>query len=233
MPADLHDVTIFGPSFGEKEAVVVIRHNANAERLKTLVSLNETYRSQVVGGNEIHIWDDKGKTMRAGFAKDGRLVIGQSQDAMVAALDTIGGKLDPMKNEVLAPKANDAGVLLFVAGDQVQELVKDRAQSPLVKQMRSAWLTVGEAKDGLKVASTVETEDEKSAADIKQAMDGLKTVVSFAAQDDPDAMLLSDAIVDLSATAEGKTVKVDWPITNQMIGQVLERVTGEIERRAN
>lgn len=233
LPDDLHDVTLFGPSFGEKEAVVVIRHNANIERLKTLVSFNETYRSQNVGGQEVHVWDDKGKTMHAGFSKDGRLVIGQDQDAVIDALNTIDGKSAPLKSEVMIPKPNEAGLLIYLAGDQVAEIAKGQARSPLVQKLKSMWLKVSSDATGLKMTSQVQTDDAAAADDVKQAIDGIKVGVSFAAQDDPDAMLLSDAITDLTASTNDKSVDLKMSLTDEMLTQLLERVTGEISRKTD
>ncbi|MBC7783586.1 MAG: hypothetical protein H7144_07080, partial [Burkholderiales bacterium] len=126
LPDDLHDITLYGPSFGEKEAVIVIRSAANDERLKTLISLNETYVSKTVGGQTVHSWEDKGKHLFAGFAADRRVVIGQSQDAVVGALDVLAGKMESIKSEVLVPNPQTAGVLMYIAGDEIARLAGSR-----------------------------------------------------------------------------------------------------------
>ncbi len=232
LPDDLHDVTIFGRSFGEQEAVVVINATVNAERLKTLLSLNETYTTASTGGYTVHTWEDKGRNMHAAFANDGRIVISQSSNAVVGAMDTISGKSNPMKNPVLMPKQADAGVLMYVAGDQIAELAKLRAaRSPVVQQLQSAWLTVTETDKALSVTSEIAADAPEVAEKVKQAIDGVKAMVSFAGQDDPDAMLVSDAILDLSATVEGKNVNVKWNIPTSSVSDLLNRVTGEVSRK--
>ncbi len=231
LPADLHDITIYGPTFGEQEAVVVINANVNKERLTTLVSFNETYSSETVGGQTIHSWDDKGKKMKAGFAKDGRLVIGQSQQTIVDALDTIDGKSEPLKTEVLTPKQKDAGMLLYIAGDQLAQVAKGAVQSPVLQQLQSAWITVTENKTGLKLTSQIIANNERAAEDVKHAIDGVKSAVSFAAQDDPDAALVSDAIIDMTAKNDGKTVDIDWNLPSASITDLLERATGEMSKK--
>jgi len=231
LPDDLHDVTLFGPTVGEKEAVVIIRANVNPERLKTLVSLNETYSASTVGGHQLHSWDDKGKTMFSGFAGDGRIVIGQSKDEVVAALDTIAGKLDPLKNAVLAPQQTNAGMLVYVAGDQLGEIGQQAARSPMIQKLKSAWITVTEDPiKGLKVKSQIVADDEKTATNVKGTIDGLKAAVSFAGQDDPDALLVSEAVLDLTATATGNNIDIDWNVPIQNVSDLLERATGDIQK---
>ncbi len=231
LPEDLHDVTLFGSTIGEREAIVVIRANVNAERLKTLVSLNETYASATVGGHQLHSWEDKGKTIHTGFAADSRIVVGQSQDDVVAALDTIGGKLDPLKNALLAPQQDKAGVLVYIAGDQLSEIGQQAARSPIIQKLKNAWITVAEDPiKGVKVKSQIAADDDKTATNVKGMIDGLKAAVSFAAQDDPDAMLVADAILDLNTTASGSLIDIDWNVPLKNVGELLDRATGEIEK---
>jgi hypothetical protein len=61
LPRDLRDVTLFGPGAGEADAVVVVRAAVDQERVKTLLSLNESYTTQTIGGQTVHGWRDEGK----------------------------------------------------------------------------------------------------------------------------------------------------------------------------
>lgn len=230
LPDDIHGVTLFGPTFGEKDGVLLIHANFNQERLTTLLSLNETYATSVVGGHTIHEWSDKGKQLYASFANNNRIVVSQSKEQVADALDTLSGKLESLKDSPLTPEQHKAGVLLYVAGDELAKLAERGARHPVVQKLDSAWITVREDGKDLSVKSRINGQDEATAQNVKNGIDGLKAAMSFAAQDNPDAMLVSEAISTMTAAADGKAVNIDWTLPVQSISDLLDRATGDVAK---
>ncbi len=230
LPGDLHDVTLYGPTFGESEAVVIINANVNDERLKTLVSLNESYTTETIGGQTIHSWQDNKQHLFGGFATDRRIVIGRAAESVIKALDVLGGKVETLQKSSLVPDAEKAGLLIYVAGDQLANLSKVGARSPMIQQLQKAWITVQENDRGMIISSQISANDQKVALNVKNAIEGVKAMISFAGQEDPDAMLLSDALLELNTKIQGNDVNIDWQVTTKTINEMLDRATGKIEK---
>ena len=223
-PADLHGITLYGPSFDPKSAVVVVQASIDQERMKTLLSVNETYTTQTLGGYTIHGWIDKGKQLYGGFAEGNRLIIGQTPERIAAALDVIGGKSEALKGETLLGGEKNAGVIAYVAGTELAKLAEMKiARNPIVGKLQSAWISGAEDQTGLQLKAHVVADDATVAQNIAKSVDGLKAALSFAEQDDTDAALFATAADGLTAKADGNSVDATLSLPIQVLGNLIDR----------
>jgi len=235
LPGDLHDVTLYGPSFGESEAVVVVRATMDQQRALTLLSLNEKYEIETIDGQEIHSWHDadKDRTMFGGLAGADRFVIGQSPDRVAAALNVIASKAAAINNPAIVQGSTSAGMLMYVAGDELAKLAqKKMANNPLVGKLDDAWIAVSENDTGLLLTSKINAQTPEVAQNLVKAADGLKAMLAFAGADDPDAVLVSQLVQTMTAKATAKTVDVTWPMPNTSIADLLDRVDANADADA-
>jgi len=223
-PDDLHDLTLFGPSFEDKAAVIVINASIDQERLKTLLSVNESYTSQTISGYTVHGWIDKGKQMYGGFAEGNRLIISQTADRVAAAMDTLAGKTEYLKDEALVGGDTKPGIFAYAAGSELAKLAAMKAaKNPIISKLQSAWIRIGEDAAGAELTGHVVADDETVAQNITKSIDGIKAALSLADSDDSNASLLADALNGLTAKTSGKTVDLQWTLPTQLIGKTIDR----------
>lgn len=227
-PADLHSITLYGPSFEPTSAVVVVQAAIDQERLKTLLSVNETYSTQTLGGYTIHGWQDKGRQLYGAFADGNRLVVGQTPDRIAAAMDVLSGKADGLKDDSLLGGARQAGVMAYISGSELAKLAQMRmAKNPIVGKLQNAWISAGETDAGVWLKGHVVADDETVAQNITKSIDGLKAALSLAQQDDGDAALFADALNGLTAKATGKEVDANWTLPIPLVGDLIDRRAAE------
>lgn len=231
VPDDIHDVSIFGTDFGGENAGVIIHSNAKAERLKTLVSLNETSAINVIGGQTIYSWDDKGKQTFGGFSGESRVVISQNRDLVIAALDVLSGKLEGMKADSSLAHGKGAGAFLYIAGDGLADLpVAKEIPAHIVKKITAGWVSLGEANNQLTVHTELSAADPETAKQIRSSVDGLVAMVNLglANQENPneqDKMVL-DLLSHISTSLQGNNVQVDWSISTETAGKIIDEGIG-------
>ena len=240
LPRDLHDVTLFGPGAGEADAVVVVRAAVDQQRVKTLLSLNESYTTQTIGGQTVHGWRDAGKGGAAARAEnkaaskqmygvlDGKnaMIVGQSAQRVAAAADVLDGRGAAMANAALVPASDAGGLLVYVAGDQIAELAKaGAARSPVLTKLQTAVLTAGESKDGLVLGGRIIAQNAAVAADIVKAANGFKSMLTFA--EDPDAFLVNEALSGLTLKQDDKTVTADCTVSFDTLTGLLEQAAAK------
>ena len=67
LPEDLHSISLYGLSFEDDDAVVLLQAKANQQQLLNALQFNPAYTNEKYAGHEILSWDDKGKTKYGGF----------------------------------------------------------------------------------------------------------------------------------------------------------------------
>jgi hypothetical protein len=234
-PKDLHSVTLFGTGFTERDATAVIRAKVNRERLRTLLSVNESFSADKHGEHEVLGWVDKGKQLYGSFAGGDAVVISQSKASVQAALDLIDGKDKGLATTSMLTPAGKAspGILLYVAGEGLAQLARaGAAQSPLAGQVDSAWITIAEQNENVVLRGSLAAKDAQTAEKVRKSIDGIQAIASLAA-DDPNApaekRAAAAAMQDLTVKTEGTTVTADWPIP---LATVKELMNARAEKRA-
>lgn len=234
---DLHSVTLYGSSFRREDAVVIVQAKLDRERAAMLLSFNEGYSKEQAGSRTIHTWAEEGRQNFGAFTSNDRFVVALSSAKVAAALDVLEnkGEVETLKSDALTPSkgSGTAGLIFFVAGDEIASLATENtAQSPLFKQLKTASFAVTTASEGLRVGGKLVAADVDTAKNIVSLADGARALVSLNATDE-NLTLLGRLTTSAKVVADGSTVTLDWPVSSQAIGELLDRViAAEATKRA-
>lgn len=239
LPQDLHSITLFGSAFNEGVTVVIIEANADRERLIGLLSQNPSYASSKHGQHDVHAWEDNSKQMYGGFQGTDRVVMGQSRESIVAALDVLDGKAQALQPGAALAGGSGAGVLLYVAGDQLSQLGEaQKARSPLINQVELAWLALSEQNEEIVLKAAIHSKTAEAAEQMRVSLEGIKAIIALAgaAQDaDPPARTLTSALQSITARTTEKILNIEgrWRLgaLRDFISAMKAR-TGEAEQPA-
>jgi hypothetical protein len=212
LPKDLHDITVLGKAFGPDAPVVLISATINKDQLLALLQGNVGYSVAKYGPHDVHSWDDKGKTMYGSFHTATQIVMGQDKDQVHAALDLLDGKTPCLKADAALASGAGAGIIAYIAGEGLAQLQDGLAKSPLVQQMETAWVSLGEAKDTLVLKATIAAKTALVAEQIRASVEGIKAFVTLAAANekaDPKLKAAASALQNLAAKAQDKQVSVE------------------------
>jgi hypothetical protein len=223
---DLHSVTLYGSSFRKEDAVVVVHARADRERLAMLLSFNEGYAKDQAGSYIVHTWAEADRQNYGAFASNDRFVVAPSSAKVAAAMDVLEGKkeIETINSDTLTPPlgTGTAGVILYVAGEGIADLATENtARSPLFQQVKSASVAITGAGDGLKASGKLEAVDADVARNVVSLAEGARALVNLNAADD-NLALLGRVTAAAKVTAEGSTVTLDWPLSSQTIGEILD-----------
>ncbi len=226
LPADLHDVTLFGATATPQDAVVLIHANMNQADLKDLLSRSATFEEKTMDGHQVFSWDDNGQSRSGAFIGNDRLIVTESAQTIVDTLNVIAGKREGLKSGALlagSKREPTTGLLLYVAGDQLATLAQQAgAKNQVVGQLDSAWIAVGADAKGLVLTSEVMAQKDEVAVNVAKSVEGIRAMLSFADPSDERAAALLEAMQPLTTKTEGKRVTIAWPVSNETVADLLE-----------
>lgn len=201
-------ITLFGRSYNEDDAVIVIEAVSNTARLEELVEAGDDYRKSSYSGRTVHSWiEGKGKSRgerkygvidRKNREGSSLIIVANDRDRLTGTLDVIDGRkasLAKTHREVLKARP-DRGSMLYIAADDVAEAAKNKdAHSAMVRTARSLIVDVGEQKGVTFIDMQINTNTPQQARNIQQMIRGMLAAVSMA-QESPDHPLsqLVDAV---------------------------------------
>ena len=228
LPRDLHSATIYGLGGEEKDGVILFTANANQQQLLTLLQNNPSFASEVYGSHEILTWEDKGKLMHGSFFSPTCIVISQDKLNVSKALDVLDGKAPALKAESVLAQPAGAGVLAGIAADGIPTLVKkNNPTSPIVKQIQSAWITLGiDGQNNLVAQSTLTTLDATRTEQLRNLVEGLKALGMMAGANDnaePKIKDLGQLLTSLQIKAQNTSVKLSWTVPLEQIQKLAEQ----------
>ena len=235
MRKDLHDLTLFGTTFDENGACLLIHAPMDQARVVNLLQANPEFKSATYNGRAILSWRDNGKLLFGCFASTDLVVLGRSNTVVSAVLDTIDGKSPPLKNERLVPQAAasmEGGVkalpLFWMAAMNVSDLPQaQKVDSPFLLQIETASLAIAATHDRLTARLAVLAKSEKSAQQLMAAADGVKAMIGLAAADEranPKVRTLGSTIQDLSFKMDGRDVIANWSVELDKLDAMLDVV---------
>ena len=225
-PEDLHDVTVFGSKFGDKEAVVLVHATVDRRQVETLLSASASYNSTPHGDHSVLTWDDRGETKYGGFFSDSLFVVADNQDRVGATFDVLDAKAASLKSDATLAKGSQAGVMVYVAGDEIAKLRQgNKAHSPLLGQMKAAWFSISEEKEDTLVRVNVDANDAATATKMQQAAEGMRAMLNLAAGADdakPIVQKLSDLVTQATVVVKESSVSVECHVPNKQIPALLD-----------
>jgi len=224
-PQDLHDVTLYGKSFTEEAAVVVIHATVDSATLLGQLALAPGYEVTKHGEHEVHAWQDKGKQLYGSFQSGSVAVIGRSRENVEKAMDVLDGKAGGMKVGSGVTEGAKGAVLAYVGGSGLSELQKlQQAKTPLLNEAELAWVSIGEQEESLVLRAAVGTKTPQTAGQMKAMVDGFKAMIALAAANesaDAKTKMAGAVVQSLNAKMEAKTVSAEWRVPLEMLQKVI------------
>jgi len=197
----LHGVSLYSTSMRQEDGVLIVYADIQPDNLVALVKGAEEYQAFEHKGHTIHSWIDKNHHFGPGngnhrtFAaiQGSRLVFGQSQSTVEAALDVIDGgpNLATSKN---FPQLGARGKTSFIqAAARKLDINGNDPGAQMFKMTKSFQLEVAEMDAKLIAAVALTANDEDSASNITQMAQGLLALVKMQ-KDNPQAAKFTDAL---------------------------------------
>ncbi len=204
--SDIHGVTVYGKTIGDKDGVMIVRVKVDKAKLEVLADKAEGHAVTEDGGYRIHTWTEnrRGKKRPAAGAirGDDTIVFAKTAEVVKAALAVLDGKSAGMADDgPLRGKSFPGAIALFrVVGVSEAKLPGD---PPLARQIASYRFTVGENDGKCYYRGHAVMVDEEAAKQAKVVLDGLRAFGLLHVRGDAQGK----AIVDASTIrVEGKDV---------------------------
>ena len=208
---DLHSVTIYGRQIKRDTGVAIVRAKVDQALLLDKVKLAPDHRVTTYGKYELHSWvHDKGskheRSMTGTFYKPEVMVFGASSQEVLEAIDVLDGKKPNFASvQPAAAGLIPSGAILIVGATGFSN-VDLPCKCPLVKQLDSALVVVGENSGSIFVQGKLLTKETGTAQQVKSVIDGAVALAALAKADDADLIKLINSVkVDVA----DKVVSVD------------------------
>ena len=238
-PDDLHGVTLFGANFGDKTGVVLIDASVDRKQVEGLLAQVPKSTNTPRGDHSVLSWDDKGTTKYGSFFSDSKFLISDDKDSVAFALDVMDGKADALKPEAALaaglpdPKVKavkgievpQPGIMIYVAGEGLAKLKQQAARSPLLTQMKSAYITLVEDKDDIVLKLNVAAESTQAAAKMQQSAEGLRAMLGLIASGEdakPGVIKLNEIVQKAVLATNGTNVSLEARLSQKQLPAVLD-----------
>ena len=226
-PDDLHDVTISGSAFGDKTGAVVVHATVDRKQVETMLAGNNTFASEPHGDHSLLSWTDHGENNFGCFINDSLFIIGPNKDRVAALIDTLEKKSESMKPDADLVQGQQPGVMVYVAGQELAKLRQvQAAKSPLLTQMKSAWIAMTEEKDDVVVRLHVTAMDAAHAEMMRKAALGIQAGLSLASGE-PDAKPSIQTLAELAGqatvAAKDNNVVVELRVPEKNIPDLIDK----------
>jgi hypothetical protein len=198
---DLHGVTLYGAQGGEENASALFYGNYNQSKLLALLVLNPAYSKSDYNGVTIHHWveEKKQKEQYGTFAADDLIVMAQTQDAVIAALDVLSNKTPSLDQQTGATlfslvQGQDNAIAL-AAAEGLSELAGENEQAAVLKNSRLFMALAAEEAGSMKLDVHLEAQNDESAMQIEQIVRGMLAFASLQSQQNPQVSKLLQAVM--------------------------------------
>lgn len=181
---DLYDITIYGTGPGEENATILFRGSYDKDKLLALLVLNGAYSKSEYEGATLHHWMDekRNKEQYGAFAANDLIVIGQTEEAVIDALDLIAGQRQSLaaQTESALYKLCQApdNPIFMAAATELSQLAQDDEQAAILKNSNLIAVLAAEKDGNLTARLHLEAKDEQAAIQVEQIARGL---LAFAA----------------------------------------------------
>ena len=217
-------ITLFGKSYRDERAVVIVEAVTEIARLEELVEAGYRYERADARGRVVHSWIEedgkrKGQRKFAGIypvagGQSTLLVLGDARLDVIEAFDLLDGKRPDISEsdaDVFRSRP-DVGSILYVAADDVADAARPGDEhSALLRAARTLIVDFGEQRGDVYVDVQVTTATLAQAQNVRELMRGMLAAVSIA-QTSPDQPLarLADAI-DVRAAETTVIARFKYP----------------------
>ena len=206
----LHGVTLYGSSQAPTDAVLMVYADFEADRLVTLAKAAKDYQSAPHKTHVIHNWIDDKKPVVDGVAprvyaaiQGNRIIFGQREDRVAAALDALDGSNPNLAAGKSFPELGAGGSGRFVeAAVRKLELPASDPNSAILKLAKSLQLVISEKQQQVQASLTLAADNDEVAGHVLSIAQGLIALLKLQT-DKPDSLKLANALV---ITQDGATI---------------------------
>ncbi|HEX5244094.1 MAG TPA: hypothetical protein VFW23_12590 [Tepidisphaeraceae bacterium] len=236
LPSDIHDVTLYGRSFGP-DGVVIVHAELNRDKLMSLLQSTKNLKSSDLRGRTIYTWEeespkdqvDASHTSAGALIDDSSVVLGRDKESIVAALDVIDGKQPALDSGSLLAQPAPPGTIGFIAAIDLESVANGPDRSPLFQKCREGLLAVGEHNEQAFMHAEVTAQSAESAQQLVGVLRGLQALAQL---QNPQ---VGKDLALVRVTNDDKVVHVDWHAPGadvaSLIGQLRPSTRPAVEGR--
>jgi hypothetical protein len=168
---DLKGVTVFGRGKKDEDAVVALSGKFDRAHLLSLIKAEASHKEIPYGNYTIYSWDnDEFGT----FAGDDLILLGENEQALKSALDSLAGRNKDVAPPLLAGAFKDFPNAIVVFGvSSIPGLIGEHDQPVILTKMKSADGAFAENGQDLSLQVNINAESAAVAKDVEQAIRGL------------------------------------------------------------
>jgi hypothetical protein len=212
---DLKGVTVFGLDKEDEEAVVALSGKFDKAHLIGLIKAETTHQEIPFGKYTIYKWEDD---EFGAFAADDLVLLGENEQAIKSALETLEGRKKDAVPPLLARAFKESPDALLVFGvNNVSGLIGEHDSPVILSKMKGAEGSLSESGENLKIDLSILAESAQVAKDVEQAIRGLLAIANLQLQES-DAKAFAEAI---KIAVDGENVRINaiypW---NKLLGLV-------------
>ena len=224
---DLLGVTIYGTEIKKNTGVAIVHAKVDQELLLEKARSAPQHREETYGQYQLHTWRHaKGKKrvrdMTGVFYRPKVIIFGDSIDEVKAALDVLDGTKPSLAGtDSPLAAAVPEGTMLLARVVGLADVVDLPSKSPLVKQIESLALAVGEKDGDSFLAGRMTVKKAALAEQMKTVIEGFRAMAVMTHGDDPEAMKIINA---LKVDIDGKVVEIEWRAPAKKVWTHLEKM---------
>jgi len=228
---DLHGVTIYGDQLKKDTGVAIVHAKVDQQVLLEKAAKAPEHRLSTYGKHELHTWvHAKGsrheRGMTGAFYGTDLIIFGGSTNEVMAALDVLDGTKPNLagKDSPLAA-AVPAGAVVTVRAVGLGD-VELPCKSPVVKQLDSFSLAVGEDKGEVFLEAKLTVKQTETAEQIKTIIEGGRAMAALVHGDDPEAQKILQSV---KVTTNDKTVGIELRMPADVVWAHLQKIAKKIK----
>jgi hypothetical protein len=200
---DLRGVTVFGRGKGDEDAVVALAGKFDRAHLLSLIKAEASHKEIPYGKTTIYSWD--GDEFGA-FAGDDLILLGENEQAIKSALDSLEGRKRDAAPPLLAGAFKDFPNAIMVFGvNSIPGLLEEHDKPVILTKMRSAEGAFAESGEDLSLQVNISAESAQVAKDVEQAIRGLIAMANLQLKAG-DAQAIAQAI---KIAVDGEKVRIN------------------------
>lgn len=200
---DLRGVTVFGRGKGDEDAVVALAGKFDRAHLLSLIKAEASHKEIPYGKTTIYSWD--GDEFGA-FAGDDLILLGENEQAIKSALDSLEGRRRDAAPPLLAGAFKDFPNAIMVFGvNSIPGLLEEHDKPVILTKMRSAEGAFAESGEDLSLQVNISAESAQVAKDVEQAIRGLIAMANLQLKAG-DAQAIAQAI---KIAVDGEKVRIN------------------------
>ena len=216
---DLKGVTVFGLGKKDEEAVVALSGKFDRAHLIGLIKAETTHQEIPFGKYTIYKWEDD---EFGAFAADDLVLLGENEQAIKSALETLEGRKKDAVPPLLARAFKESPDALLVFGvNNVSGLVGEHDMPVILSKMKGASGSVAESGENINLQVNILADSAQVAKDVEQAIRGLLAIANLQLKES-DAQAVAEAI---KIVVDGENVRINaaYPL-NKLLSLIQNKV---------